>query len=133
VTCVAFSGDGRLLVSGGIDGSVRLWEVKTGKQMATMKEDPKRAVVRSVAFSPDCALLAVGGDLLDDQPLIGRPFVPTLKVYDVKTGTEKADLKGHKDGVTSVAFSPDGETLVSASFDGTVKLWDISAIKNADK
>ena len=48
-----------------------------------------------------------------------------MRLWDVQTGEQLATLKGHTDGVYSVAFSPDGSTLASGSADNTVRLWDV--------
>ena len=97
--------------SGSQDHTVKVWDVGTGQERATLKghADP----VTSVALSGDGKTLASGS--------VDR----TVKVWDVGTGQERATLKGHTDPVSSVALSGDGKTLVSGSEDGTVKLWEV--------
>ena len=53
----------------------------------------------------------------------------TIKLWDLATGKEQATLKGHKDKVYSVAFSPDGKTLASGSQDSLIELWDANTGK----
>ncbi|CAD8130344.1 unnamed protein product [Paramecium sonneborni] len=67
----------------------------------------------SVCFSPDGTTLASGGG---DQ---------SIRLWDVKTGQQKAKLDGHSDYVRSVCFSPDGTTLASVSGDESIRLWDV--------
>src|SRR5205085_1199280 len=72
--------------------------------------------INSLAFSVDGKILATAGD--DD----------TIKLWDVETGRQLRTLAGHKWGVRTIAFSPDGETLVSADLE-TVKLWNFKTGK----
>ena len=51
-----------------------------------------------------------------------------VKIWDRRDSTELATLSGHRGRVTSISLSPDGKTLASGSYDGTVVLWDISAV-----
>ena len=112
VRSVAFSPDGQTLASGSMDSTVKLWDVSTGREKASLAGHKNS--VYSVAFSPDGQTLASGS--MDS----------TVKLWDLNTGREKASLAGHKDSVWSVAFSPDGQTLASGSEDNTIKLWDVN-------
>jgi WD40 repeat protein len=106
---VAFSPDGKALASGGGDTTIKLWDVTSGVELRTLKGHSDS--VDSVAFSPDGQTLASSSD-------------DTVKLWEVASGRELRTLKGH-----SVAFSPDGKTLVSSGSDKTIKLWDLTSGK----
>jgi WD40 repeat protein len=126
VLSVAFSPDGKTLATGGENQPVKLWEVATGKEQATLDGHTAR-MVNSVVFSPDGKTLASAS---------GDPLTPgEIKLWDAASGQERATLKGHAHFVTCVAFSPDGKTLASSGsykrwydplwhFRGEIKLWD---------
>ncbi len=112
VYSVAFSPvDGTLLASAS-DGTIKLWNVETQTDIATL-DGP----AASIAFSPNGTLLAAG-------------YGDSVKLWDVKTHTSVATLEGHTNGVSSVAFSPDGTTLAAGESDGTIKLWDVETHQN---
>jgi WD40 repeat protein len=110
VFSISFSPDGKHVVSGSDDGTVKVWDAATGKDLLSLKGH--RFTVWTACFSPDGKRLASGGD---DR---------TVRVWDAATGKELLVLKGHADTVRCVCFSPDGRRLASASRDGTVSVWD---------
>jgi len=112
IACAAFSPDGRTLVSGSNDNTIRLWDVTTGQALRILEGHTE--TVSSVAFSPD------------GKTLVSGSYDNTIRVWDVTNGQSLRTLVGHDDWVNSVAFSPDGKTLASGSSDATIRLWDVA-------
>ena len=116
---LAFSPDGRTLVSGhaGWEDSVRLWDPVTGATRRTLKVGASQY---TMAFSPDWRILASG----DAHPYGCWDQNSPVTLWNPDTDTMLRTLEGHTDSILSLAFSPDGLTLVSGSCDRTMRLWE---------
>ena len=151
VNSISFSPDGTVLASGADDGTVKLWNVATGQNIATLTH---KARVNSVAFSPNGKVLASGsGDLTlklwhiatgtelttiqarkifsavafsPDGKILAWSHGKTVKLWNIATQTDIATFEDSVFRINSIAFSPNGKTLATASTaDGIVKVWDV--------
>jgi WD40 repeat protein len=119
VVCwVTFSPDGGLLASITLEGRVTLWDTATGREIRAFSTEQGCS---HLIFSPDGKRLLVSA-----SPLVDGGAVPSASVWDVATGKEVRswNFKGHTGFVVTMAFSPDWGRAYTASYDGTVKVWD---------
>lgn len=149
VSAVAFSTDGKYIVSGHADKTVRI-ETATGLEVLRMNHDD---VVTSVTFSPDGKYVLSGSKdktirlwdrntghevlritqpgfvrsvafSVDGKYIVSGCDDKTVSVWDIQDGHQVAQMN-HDGIVYSVAFSPDGKYIVSGSNDKTVRIWDV--------
>jgi WD40 repeat protein len=154
VWAVAFSPDGRTLLTGSRDRTVRLWESATGRPVRTMRQPYK---VRAAAFGHDGHTLLIGGgengrggarlwdmltDLSLDLPQEGHATVwqaafrpdgkacavaaedNAVRVWDLGTRRPLCPPLVHHDRVAALAYRPDGRILLTGSIDKTARRWD---------
>ncbi len=105
--------DQSILASGGLGGTVQLWNAYTGERLRTLVGD--RYYVNVVAFAPDGHLLAAAG------------HDGVVRLFDMDSGDLVRTLVGHEDQVFGLAFSSDGKRIISSSLDGTVRSWDLKS------
>ena len=109
VTSVSFSPDGKYVVSGSGDNSVKIWSTESGEVVRTLNGHTNN--VTSVSFSPDGKYVVSGSE--DNS----------VKIWSTESGEVVRTLNGHTSVVRSVSFSPDGKYVVSGSGDKCVKIW----------
>jgi WD40 repeat protein len=155
VTSVAWSPDGKQLLTGSDDKTAMVWDGDSGEVTHIFEHNER---VTSVAWSPDgqqlltasddksAKIWSASGALLQSldhaDAVLSAAWSPDGKTIATasrdrivsiwKAGNYKKPwtLTGHTDAVTSVAWSPDGKQLASGSFDGTVRIWDVVARKH---
>jgi WD40 repeat protein len=126
VDAVAFNPASTVLATGSHDGTVRIWDVAKGQQIREIRAHPmppQQNAVYCIAWSPD------------GKQIVSGSLDHSLKLWDANSGAmvrefkaykEKTFEKGHRDAVFSVAFSPDGKSIVSGGSDYSIKLWNVA-------
>jgi WD40 repeat protein len=123
---LAFTPDGRGLLTASVDEEICWWEVAT-RQLRLRLPAPRRLFgpqgsgPLALAFSPDGRVLAVS-----------RPDL-AVALWDTATAAELTQLRGHRDLAADLAFSPDGSSLVSGSLDATALVWDLRGLRPGNK
>jgi WD40 repeat protein/serine/threonine protein kinase len=116
VQSVAVNPQSDLAASGGSDGVVRIWNLRSGECLHELRGH-KRGNIDGLAFSPDGTWLASGG------------VDATVRLWNAKTGQPVHCCLGHTGWVSSVVFSPDGARLVSGAADKAIIVWDVKSGK----
>lgn len=113
-----FSADGSTLLILDREGHAVIWDVSSRQETVKIKFDAQSIGYRTT-LSPDGSILAMTYGFDD--------FENAVSLWDTKTGRRLGLLTGHKQGIWSMAFSPDGRTFVTSSIDGTLRFWNVAS------
>jgi WD40 repeat protein/uncharacterized caspase-like protein len=136
VQVTVFNPKGQWLASGSKDNTIKIWDLNTGNVLRTLYGHTSD--INSLAVSPDGTILASGSGRVYEErdakyfyvggQVGGGQEDTSVRIWDVATGRELRILSGHVLPVTSLAFSPDSRTVVSASSD-VIKVWEVASGK----
>jgi len=112
IYALEFTPDGKRIVTGAADRSVKIWDVATQKILTSIAGHSD--AIYAVAFSPDGAQVATAS------------YDRLIKLWEVATGTEIRTMRDHIDAIYALEFTPDGKRIVTGSADRSVKVWDVA-------
>ncbi len=115
---VYFSADGSHLITAGVDGIVRIWEVGTGQLVQEINADQQ--ILQGSSVSPDGSIVATASNGSD------------VRLWDYQSGERRLILEGAGEGVTLAEFTPDGRQLVTGGFDGNVRFYVLAVDELVD-
>jgi len=115
VRVVVVTPDGKHVISGSDDNTLRVWDIESGKEIQTL--EVLTCSVDAVAVTPDGKHAILGS------------YDNTLRVWDIESREEIQTLEGHTSWVSAIAVTPDGKNAISGSWDNTLRVWDIKSGK----
>ena len=118
VTSASFARGGRLVVTTSRDRTARVWNARTGGLLDVLSGH--FGTVRDAAFSPDTRWVVTAGP-------------STAALLDTATGQRVFSLRGHTDALTTVAFDPAGERILTGGLDGTVRIFACEICRRGDR
>ncbi len=111
INTVAFSGDGKLIATSCSDRKIHFFDAATGQDLRQSREDVN-FYTWCLSFSPDGKTIATAGN------------EPVIRLFETATGAERVVATGHLDNPTHVFFCTGGREAITASWDGTLRVWD---------
>ena len=133
VDAVAFNNTGTQLATGCHDGKVRIWDVAKGQVVKEINAHPAMPAIPGQQPQPAPVYCVVWS--ADGKQVLSGSLDTSLKLWDAASGNlvkefkgykEKDFEKGHREGVFTAAFSPDGKSIVSGSSDRSIKVWNVA-------
>jgi WD40 repeat protein len=115
---IRFSPDGKTLATWGNDGKLQLWRAASGEHLRLLARGAADCYWAPFAFSPDGKTI-----------VWSCPGDPVVRAFDVSSGKEVRQFKGHLADYMALTFSPDGKTLATGGADAIVRLWDVAGGK----
>merc|ERR1711973_100226 len=111
VLCLGFSRDSEMLAAGSEGGQIIVWKISTGQCLRKFEKAHSKGVT-SVHFSKD------------SSQLVSASFDHTVRIHGLKSGKTLKEFRGHTSYVNGAIYTVDGHGIISASSDGSVKLWN---------
>jgi WD40 repeat protein len=123
ILALASSSDDKLFASSSADGTVKLWDVASRTESATLPSFPERTM--AIDFSPDGEYLVTAGGEVDLNDEARRFYVAKVRLWDASTLELLAEFGGHLDCVMNAQFSHDSRLLATAGRDGKAHVWEV--------
>ncbi len=119
VTAVAFTPDGRSLLSAGCDRTIRVWDLATGNEIHCLRGH--NSEVNALTATPDGRYALSGAGDYEG----GQLHDPTIRMWDLESGTMVRVFEGHSGLINDISVSADGKLMASVSWDSTLRVWNL--------